>query len=84
MPFPVDSFDQLLLVAAGGVLWWLGGVVKTWLSNSTKARRLKVDRESELEHLLQEYVEYSWELRNLLMESGQFSRDELPVPPRKR
>lgn len=84
MPFLVDSFDQLLLVAAGGVLWWLGGVLKVWLSNSTKARRLKVDRESELEHLLQEYVEYSWELRNLLMASGEFSRGDLPVPPRKR
>lgn len=84
MPPKIESLNELLLMAAGGILIWLGGILKKWVTSSTEKRRQKVDEIASLELALQEHREVIYQMRTEMLRSGHFTRDELPAMPRRR
>lgn len=77
MPTNITSLEQLLLLVAGGILWWLGGVVKKWLNDVTDRRRSEVDNKARLERKLRESQEEVYALRAAMLKSGQWSLEDL-------
>lgn len=85
MPPIAESLEELMLIAAGGVLWWFGGVIKGWLQRKTEERRKEVDAKARLEkdihdlkkrcHLLQSQI-YSYQ--TVMLKSGYWTLDTLP------
>lgn len=84
MPPKIESLNELLLMAAGGILIWLGGVLKKWVTQSTEKRRQKVDEIAALELSIQEHKEVIYQMRNDMLKSGHFNRDDLPDMPSRK
>lgn len=84
MPPKFESLSELLLVVAGGILMWLGGVLKDWFRESTKKRRERVDEVARLELSVQEHREVIYAMRTEMLKSGEFKPEDLPPIPRKR
>lgn len=78
MPPLVDSLEQLLLFIAGGIIMWLGGVLKRWLKESTRSRRKVVDDLAKAESDNRILRESLHDHRNAMLESGIWSRETLP------
>lgn len=83
MPQNIASLEQLLLLAAGGVLWWLGGVIKNWLNSSIKRRREEIDSIARLERRNRELQEAVYALRAAMIRSGQWTLEDLEEFERK-
>ena len=75
---PISTLDMLLFTAAGGILAWLGGVLKKWIRDSTGRRRAEVDRVAKLELRNRLLTESLYDHRNQMLKSGQWTRDTLP------
>lgn len=84
MPPKIESLDELLLMAAGGILIWLGGILKKWVTSSTEKRRQKVDEIASLELSIQEHKEVIYQMRNEMLKSGHFNLDDLPDMPSRK
>lgn len=84
MPPKIESLNELLLMAAGGILIWLGGVLKKWVTQSTEKRRQKVDEIASLELSIQEHKEVIYQMRNEMLKSGHFNLDDLPDMPSRK
>lgn len=84
MPPKIESLNELLLMAAGGILIWLGGVLKKWVTQSTEKRRQKVDEIASLELSIQEHKEVIYQMRNDMLKSGHFNLDDLPDMPSRK
>lgn len=74
----INSLDSLLYTAVGALLFWLGSVVKDWISRSTKDRREEVNRTAKLELRNRLLTESLYEHRTVMLKSGQWTRDTLP------
>lgn len=77
MPTNITSLEQLLLLVAGGILWWLGGVIKKWLSDVTARRRSEVDNKARMERKLRESQEEVYALRAAMLKSGHWTLEDL-------
>lgn len=83
MPSNIASLEQLLLLAAGGVLWWLGGVIKKWLNDSMNRRRDEIDQKARQEKKIRELQEANWAMRAAMIRSGQWTLEDLEEFERK-
>lgn len=84
MPPKVESLEQLLLLALGGMAWWLGGMVKKWINGFTERRRTEVDRLAVAERKLHYAKETNYALRAAMLKSGQWSLEDLEAFERRR
>ena len=89
----IDSLDKLVWSVLGAILLWLGKVVSGWIQNSTEQRRRKVDAQAaaEQKQLAAEHARDAAELRtrllteslhehrNIMLRSGQWTRETLPA-----
>lgn len=73
-----DSLESVLLTALGAFLFWLFGMLKEKVQTSTKKRRAEVDKVAALELRLQKKREVIYILRNQMLQSGHFKREDLP------
>lgn len=77
MPSNIVTLEQLLVFLAGGVLMWLGGVLKEWFKTSTEKRRSEVDARARLERKNRELQEEVYSLRAAMIKSGQWTLQDL-------
>lgn len=75
---PINSFDTLMFTVAGGIIVWLGGVLKKWYQSSTGTRRAQVDRIARVELRNRLLTESLYDHRNQMLKSGQWTRETLP------
>lgn len=78
MPPLVDSLEKLLLLVAGGIVYWLGGVLKKWMSEKTSTRREIVDKLAKAEADNRALRESLYDHRNAMLKSGDWTRETLP------
>ena len=78
MPPLVDSLEKLLLLIAGGIVYWLGGVLKKWTSEKTSTRREIVDKLAKAEADNRALRESLYDHRNAMLQSGDWTRETLP------
>lgn len=83
MPSNIVTLEQLLVFLAGGVLMWLGGVLKEWFKTSTEKRRSQIDEKARLERKIRELQETVYALRAAMIRSGQWSLEDLQEFERK-
>lgn len=83
MPPKVESLEQLLLLALGGMAWWLGGMVKKWINGFTERRREGVDRLAQAERKVHYLREEVYGLRAAMLKSGQWNLEDLEEFRRK-
>lgn len=74
----IDSLDKLVWTVVGAILLWLGRVVTTWWRSSTTARRAQVDAQAKAERRARLLTESLHDHRNLMLKSGQWTRESLP------
>lgn len=77
MPPKAESLEQLLLLALGGVLWWLGGFMKDRIKGFTERRRTEVDKQARTDRKLHEAKEQVWALRSAMLRSGHWTLEDL-------
>ena len=73
-----NSLDMRVWSVVGAILMWLGRVVSTWGRSSTAARRAKVDALAKAERRARLLTESLHDHRNLMLKSGQWTRETLP------
>lgn len=74
----ISSLDQLIYTLIGGLLVWLGRVISKWWKTSTEQRRNKVDAQAKAETRARLLTESLHDHRNLMLKSGQWTRETLP------
>lgn len=84
MPPKIESLSELLYLAVGGLLVWLGKVLKDWFRDKTEERRKKVDQVANLELSIQEHREVIFTMRSEMLKSGHFKAEDIPPIPKRK
>lgn len=79
----VTSLDALLYTVAAALLLWLGRTTGKWLDKSTAERRARTDKAAKAETRARLLTESLHDHRNMMLKSGQWTRESLPPFIRK-
>ena len=80
---PVTSLDTLLYSIAAALLLWLGRTVGKWVDRSTAERRARTDTAAKTETRNRLLTESLHDHRNMMLKSGEWTRETLPPFIRK-
>lgn len=75
---PIDPLEKLLFGLASLCLMWAGRLFGKWVDARTKDRRAEVDKRAKAETRARLLTESLHEHRNLMLESGLWTRETLP------